>query len=255
MFVATMAIAGIFPLAGFWSKDEILAGAIKSGGINVLWWLVALVTAFMTSFYMFRLYYMTFHGEPRMSEEVKAHAHESPPSMRVPLMLLAVLSIIGGCLGVPPEGGILHHILEPVFHKAFEISGGHHAFAFVDVLLMIVSLAVAIAGWVLAHRFYVQNPQLPQQWAERWRAYYDVLVNKYYVDEGYAAFVIKPIYAFSQALWRRVDDSVIDGIVNLVGKIVGFIGESVRWFQTGNVRTYAVVLVAGTLYVLWRLIG
>ena len=255
MFVATMAIAGIFPLAGFWSKDEILAGAIKSGGINILWWLVGLATAFMTSFYMFRLYYMTFHGEPRMADEVRAHAHESPPSMCVPLMLLAVLSIIGGCLGIPPEGGVLHHLLEPVFHKALELSGGHHAFGFVDVVLMVISLAAAIAGWVLAHRFYVQNPQLPEQWAERWRGAYDLLVNKYYVDERYADIFIKPIYAFSQALWRRVDDFVIDGLVNLVGAIVGVVGESVRWFQTGNVRTYAVVLVAGALYVFWRLIG
>jgi NADH-quinone oxidoreductase subunit L len=255
MLVATLAIAGIFPLAGFWSKDEILAGAIKSGGLNILWWLVALVTAFMTSFYMFRLYYMTFHGEPRMSEEVRPHVHESPPSMRVPLMVLAVLSMIGGFLGVPPEGGILHQALEPVFHEAFELSGGHHAFAFIDIVLMMVSLAVAIAGWVMAYRFYVQQPELPQQWAQRWQTYYTLLVNKYYVDETYATFVIKPIYRFSQVLWRWVDDFVIDGIVNLVGKIVEFFGEAVRWFQTGNVRTYAAVLVAGTLYVLWQLIG
>ncbi len=255
MFVATLAIAGIFPLAGFWSKDEILAAAIKGGGINVLWWVIALVNAFMTSFYMFRLYYMTFHGEPRMSDEVKSHVHESPPSMCVPLILLAVLSILGGFLGVPPEGGVLHHFLEPVFHKAIELAGGHHHFGFIDVVLMVVSLAVAIAGWLMAYRFYVQNPQMPAQWAERWRTYYDLLVNKYYVDEGYAAVFIKPIYAFSQVLWRWVDDFVIDGIVNLVGKIVELIGEGVRWFQTGNVRTYAVVLVAGTLYVLWQLIG
>jgi NADH-quinone oxidoreductase subunit L len=221
----------------------------------MLWWLIALVTAFMTSFYMFRLYYMTFHGEPRMSDEVRGHVHESPPSMRVPLVLLAVLSIIGGFLGVPPEGGILHHVLEPVFHNALELSGGHHPFGFIDVVLMVVSLAVALAGWLMAYRFYVQCPQLPAQWAERWRVYYDLLVNKYYVDEGYTAAFIKPIYAFSLVLWRWVDDFVIDGMVNAVGKIVEFIGEGVRWLQTGNVRTYAVVLVAGTLYVLWQLIG
>lgn len=255
MFVATLAIAGIFPLAGFWSKDEILAGAMKSGGIHILWWLIALGTAFMTSFYMFRLYYMTFYGEPRMPPETVAHVHESPPSMRVPLILLAVLSMIGGFIGVPPEGGMLHHVLEPVFHEALALSGGHHAFALIDVLLMVVSLAVALAGWWMAYRFYVQHPELPAQWAERWRSYYELLLNNYYVDEGYAAVFIKPVYTFSRVLWRWVDDFVIDGIVNLVGKMVAFIGEGVRWFQTGNVRTYAVVLVAGTLYVLWQLIG
>jgi NADH-quinone oxidoreductase subunit L len=255
MWVATLAIAGIFPLAGFWSKDEILAGAMKSGGINIVWWLIALVTAFMTSFYMFRLYYMTFSGEPRMSAEAQAQVHESPPSMRVPLILLAVLSMIGGFLGVPPEGGVLHRVLAPVFHQALELSGGHHEFALIDVVLMVVSLAVAIAGWWMAYRFYVQSPQLPEQWAERWRGYYDLLVNKYYVDEGYTAVFIKPIGAFSQVLWKWVDDFVIDGMVNFVGKMVELVGEGVRWFQTGNVRTYAVVLVAGTLYVLWQLIG
>lgn len=256
MFVATLAIAGIFPLAGFWSKDEILAGAIKSGGINILWWLIALVTAFMTSFYMFRLYYMTFHGEPRMDPEVKAHVHESPPSMRVPLMVLAALSIVGGLLlGFPPEAGLLHHFLEPVFHHAFELGGGHHKFALIDVVLMVVSLAVAVGGWLLAYRLYVQQPDMPAQLAERFRALYTLFVNKYYVDEGYAAAVVKPIYTLSQALWTWVDDFVIDGIVNLVGKIVEVVGEGVKRFQTGYVRTYAFVFVLGTLYVLWRLIG
>ncbi len=256
MFVGTLAIAGIFPLAGFWSKDEILAGAIKSGGINVLWWLIALLTAFMTSFYMFRLYYMTFHGESRMDPEVKAHVHESPPSMRVPLMLLAVLSIFSGLLlGFPPEAGLLHHILEPVFHHAFELAGGHHSFALIDVVLMVVSLAVALGGWWLAYRFYVQQPEVPAQLAERFRAFYTLFVNKYYVDERYATFIVDPIYNLSKALWKWVDDFVIDGIVNLVGKIVEVVGEGVKRFQTGYVRTYAFVFVLGALYVLWRLIG
>lgn len=256
MFMGTLAIAGIFPLAGFWSKDEILAGAIKSGGINILWWLIALVTAFMTSFYMFRLYYMTFHGEPRMDAEVKAHVHESPPSMTAPLMLLAALSIVGGLLlGFPPEAGLLHHFLEPVFHHAFELGGGHHAFALIDVVLMVVSLAVAIGGWLLAYRLYVQQPDMPAQLAERFRALYTLSVNKFYVDEGYAAAVVNPIFNLAKVLWEWVDDFVIDGIVNLVGKIVEVVGEVAKRFQTGYVRTYAFVFVLGTLYVLWRLIG
>src|SRR4029450_13493559 len=102
MYWATLAIAGIFPWAGFWSKDEILAGAIKSGGVNILWWLVGLCTAFLTAFYMFRPFYLTFRGTSRVEPHVAEHLHEAPPAMRVPLMVLALLSLLGGFLGVPP---------------------------------------------------------------------------------------------------------------------------------------------------------
>ncbi len=255
MFVATLAIAGIFPLAGFWSKDEILASAIKSGGINVLWWVVGAVTAFLTAFYMFRLYYMTFHGESRMDPEVEAHVHESPPSMRTPLMVLAVLSILGGLIGIPPENGLLHRFLAPVFHHAMELSGHHHQFAFIDVVLMLVSLAIAIAGWRMAYRFYVQDPQLPEQWAERWQTFYTLSVNKYNVDESYAKAIIAPIYSLSLGLWRVVDDRVIDGIVNLVATIVGGVSDiSRRLVQTGYVRTYALWIAVGALCVLWFIV-
>ena len=119
MATATLAIAGIFPLAGFWSKDEILASAMKAGGAGVLGWMVASVAAFMTAFYMFRLLYLTFYGESRVEPEVAAHVHEAPGGMRAPLMLLAVLSALGGmALGFPPEHGLLHRWLEPVFEAA-----------------------------------------------------------------------------------------------------------------------------------------
>src|SRR5262249_53970021 len=146
----TWAIAGIFPFAGFWSKDEILAGALKSGGINILWWLVGLGTAFLTAFYMFRLLYLTFYGPSRVDPHVADHLHEAPPAMRMPLVVLALLSLLGGFLGFPPEHGRLHRLLEPVFAAAEHLRGGPHHFGFGDVVLMLVSLAVAIAGWRLA---------------------------------------------------------------------------------------------------------
>jgi NADH-quinone oxidoreductase subunit L len=254
MLVATLAIAGIFPLAGFWSKDEILASAIKVGGLNLLWWLVGAVTAWLTSFYMFRLLYMTFYGTSRVQPEVAAHVHEAPNAMRIPLILLAILSILGGFLGFPPENGLLHNLLAPVFEPAMHLAGGQHHFGFwPDMVVMVISLAIALAGWWLAYRFYVLEPHLPEQWAQRWQGYYTVLVNKYYVDEGYAKGVIQPIYRLSLALWNACDVAVIDSIVNGVGDFVRLDGYWLSRLQTGYVRTYALWVVIGALVILWSL--
>jgi NADH-quinone oxidoreductase subunit L len=248
MLTATLAIAGIFPFAGFWSKDEILAGAIKSGGINLLWWLVAAFTAFLTAFYMFRLLFMTFYGESHVAPEVAAHAHESPNTMGVPLVLLAILSLLGGVLlGFPPEHGLLHRWLEPVFEAA--VPHPHH-FGFLDVVLMLVSLALAVGGSWLAWRFYIQDPQLPGQWARNGRAYYTLLVNKYRVDEIYDRFIVQPIYWLSEKLlWHTLDVGVIDRLVNGVARFVQLDSEVLSRTQTGYVRTYALTLVAGAVIV------
>lgn len=256
MCAATLAIAGIFPFAGFWSKDEILAGALKSGGINILWWLLGLLTAFLTAFYMFRLLYLTFYGSSRVEPQVAHHLHESPPAMRVPLMLLALLSIFGGLiLGFPPENGLLHRFLAPVFAPALHLHGGAHHAGLVDVLLMLISLAVAIAGWRLARRVYLKEPQLEQQWRHRFQSYYTILVNKYFVDEAYTAFLIHPIYALAErCLWRWCDIGIIDRLVNGVGRFVRLDGELLSQMQTGYVRTYAFTLVLGAVVVLFVLL-
>jgi NADH-quinone oxidoreductase subunit L len=251
MFWATLAIAGIFPFAGFWSKDEILAGAIKSGGINILWWLVGLLTAFLTAFYMFRLLYLTFYGTSRVEHHVAEHLHEAPPAMRVPLMLLAVLSLLGGFLGFPPEHGALHRFFEPVFAAAEHVRGGPHHFGFGDVVLMLISLAVAVSGWRLAHRVYVEEPALETQWIQRWHGYYTLLLNKYYVDEIYAKYIVHPLYTLSESgLWRVFDVGVIDRIVNIVGRIMSLNGQILSHVQTGYVRTYALTLVGGAVIML-----
>ena len=167
---------------------------MKAGGAGVLGWLAASVAAFMTAFYMFRLLYMTFYGESRVEPDVAAHAHEAPDAMRAPLMLLALLSALGGvALGFPPEHGMLHRWLEPVF----EAAAHPHAFSFLDIILMAISLAVAAAGWHLAYRFYVREPHLPEQWQARWQGTYDLLANTWYVDELYARVIVRPIYWLS----------------------------------------------------------
>jgi len=248
---ATLAIAGIFPFAGFWSKDEILAGAIKSGGLNILWWLVGLFTAFLTAFYMFRLFYMTFYGTSRVDHHVAEHLHEAPPAMRVPLMLLALLSLSAGILGFPPEHGGLHRLLAPVFAAAEHLRGGPHHFGFGDVVLMVISLAVAIAGWRLAHRVYVQEPQLEEQWIQRWQGYYTLLVNKYYVDEAYAKCIVRPLYVLSESwLWRVFDVGVVDRLVHAVARSVSLNSQFLSYVQTGYVRTYALTLVGGAVLML-----
>jgi len=186
---------------------------------------------------------------------VAAHVHESPPAMRTPLMVLAVLSIVGGLLGIPPENGLLHRFLAPVFHDAIELSGHHHQFAFIDIMLMLVSLAIAVGGWRLAYRFYVQDPQKPEEWAQRWPTFYNLSVNKYFVDEGYAKGVVTPIYNLSVGLWRVCDDRVIDFIVNLVANMIVAISEAGRRvMQTGYVRTYALWMAIGALCVMWFIV-
>ena len=255
MWWATLAIAGIFPFAGFWSKDEILAGALKSGGINILWWLVGLGTAFLTAFYMFRLFYLTFYGTSRVDHDVVEHLHEAPPAMRMPLILLALLALLGGFLGFPPEHGSLHRLLTPVFATAEHLRGGPHHFGVGDVVLMLISLAVAIAGWRLAHRVYVQEPQLEAQWIQRWQGYYTLLANKYYVDEAYAKLIVRPLYALSESLlWRVFDVGVIDRLVNTVARFVSLDSQLLSYVQTGYVRTYALTLVVGALVMLFVLL-
>jgi len=252
---ATLAIAGIFPFAGFWSKDEILAGAIKSGGLNILWWLVGLFTAFLTAFYMFRLFYLTFYGTSRVDPHVAEHLHEAPPAMRVPLMLLAILALLGGLLGFPPEHGGLHRLLAPVFATAEHVRGGPHHFGFGDVVLMLISLTVAIAGWRLAHRVYVREPQLETQWIQRWQTYYTLLVNKYYVDEIYAKYIVRPLYTLSESwLWRVFDVRGIDRLVNAVARFVSLDSQILSYVQTGYVRTYALTLVGGAVLMLFMLL-
>jgi len=251
----TLAIAGIFPFAGFWSKDEILAGAIKSGGLNILWWLVGLLTAFLTAFYMFRLFYMTFYGTSRVEHHVAEHLHEAPPAMRVPLMVLALLSLLGGLLGFPPEHGGLHRLLEPVFAAATHVQGGPHHFGFWDVILMLISLGVAIAGWRLARRAYLDEPGLEEQWIQRWPRYYTWLINKYYVDEFYARYIIRPIYACADNwLWRAFDVRIIDRLVNVVGQVMHLNSQALSYVQTGYVRTYAMTLVGGAVVILLMLL-
>ena len=255
MTIACLAISGLPPFAGFFSKDEILYEEFASG--NVVLWIVAMITAFMTAFYMFRLLFLTFFGEERMTHEAKHHLHESPPSMTVPLQVLAVLSVIGGWINLPliRNGHRLRAWLEP------SRGAGHEGIAHVEnssveVTLMVVSVLVALAGTALAWLFYVKSPGLPKRVAAALGGLYRGALNKWYVDEIYDYVIVKPLVGASQFLWRVWDTWVIDGTVNLIGATVSGTGALLRLFQTGYVGTYAFGLVIGVLVILggavWR---
>jgi NADH-quinone oxidoreductase subunit L len=256
MLIGTLAIAGIFPLSGFFSKDEILWYAWRA---NPGLWAVGVIGAFLTAFYMFRLYYMTFHGPMRVTEEARHHLHESPTSMTLPLMILAVLAAIGGFVQIPilAGGQRFDAWLEPVFADLARVMGPTaHAEAGathqpgLEAAFMGISLLVAIAGIYLARKFYVTDPALPHRLAETARGLYRTLWEKYRIDELYDRTVIQPIVRGSERLWHGFDAAVIDGAVNGVGKQIERGAGLLRAAQTGYVQFYALILTLGLVVVL-----
>jgi NADH-quinone oxidoreductase subunit L len=250
--IATLAIAGVFPFAGFFSKDEILYQAWLRGG--PLLWTAGVVGAFLTAFYMFRLYFLTFHGPSRVPEEAKHHINESPNSMTVPLMILAVLSAIGGFIQIPLIEGSqrLEHFLEPVFADAAALVPAAHAAHAegAEVGLMLISLAVALVGIFVAYKFYVADPGIPRRLAEQARGLYRLVFNKYWVDEAYDAIVVQPIYRGSINLWKKFDEAVIDGAVNGIGRQIERGAGLLREAQVGYVQVYAMILTLGAVVVI-----
>jgi NADH-quinone oxidoreductase subunit L len=259
MLIGTLAIAGIVPFSGFFSKDEILWNAWRNGGPGL--WAVGVIGAFLTAFYMFRLYYLTFHGPMRAPEEAKHHLHESPPSMTIPLLILAVLSVVGGFVQIPlVEGGQrLDLWLEPVFADLARATGETaHAVGtahaehqpLLEGALMAISLLVALAGIYLARKFYVTDPALPRRMAETARGFYGLLWDKYRVDELYDRKIVQPIVRGSERLWQGFDAAIIDGAVNGIGRQIGRGAALLRTAQTGYVQIYALVLTLGLVVVL-----
>jgi NADH-quinone oxidoreductase subunit L len=267
MGIATLAIAGIPPLAGFWSKDEILWKTYSSPHGSWVFWLIGVITAFITSFYMFRLLYMTFFGDYH-GAQVDAHGHishghadaghgephESPMVMLVPLMILAALSLVGGLVGI---GNRFEHFLAPVFGTA-EVaeSAVEGASRSTEYLLMGVSVGVALLGWYLAYLFYHKRKDLPQKIADALGGFYEAIVNKYWIDELYAAVFVKPLIDGStRILWQGVDRRVIDDTVNDVADGARHLSDEVRHMQSGNLRSYAGWIAAGSAaviaYMIW----
>jgi NADH-quinone oxidoreductase subunit L len=253
MLFAALAISGIFPLAGFFSKDEILWSAWSRGHPFV--WLFGFITAGLTAFYMFRLIFLAFFGEGRYPEEVRHHLHESPSTMTSPLIVLGVLSVIGGFIGLPAwmewlGSNRFFHFLEPSLAYALspEYAEASHAAEFGFAVL---SVAMACAGIYLAYRFYIRNPKSPAELAGRWKGIHRVLLHKYYVDELYDAAIIKPtVQASANVLWKQTDAGLIDGAVNGTGQAIQSFASVLKNIQNGLIRSYAAWILLGMAAVL-----
>jgi len=269
--ISTIAIAGIFPFSGFFSKDEILYHALMDG--NVIYWGMGISGAFITAFYMFRLVFMTFHGPSHVDPHV--HPHESSMAMTLPLIILAFLALVGGLLGIPLFHGwhLLHNFLAPVLAFDLETAlhasermlaehGHHTSFAevlhqaqhtshniWLEITLMLFSIGVALAGIATAWFFYIKKPELPGKLSKgQWG--FDLVQNKYYIDELIDEALVKPIVKGSDLLWRQADARGVDGVVNGVAQTIGLFSKIARSFQSGFVRNYAMFMVVGFIILL-----
>ncbi len=277
--IATLAIAGIFPLAGFFSKDEILGRAFEK---NPALWLVGFVTAGMTAFYMFRLLFLAFFGYSRADEQVEKHIHESPPTMTIPLIMLAGLSLIGGWIGWPLSLGgdaRFQKFLEPVLSGVAAETGaekiGQHGLA-IEYILMLASLSIAGVGIWLAYHLYRTKRIAPELVAGKWPKLYQLLLHKYYVDEIYDAAIVERtkdlgnllgrfdtnvidgvgvdgagwLARFGSTLSMWWDKWIIDGMLNFSAKLMQLLSYPVRLLQTGMFSSYAMLILVGLVVLL-----
>ncbi|HVM88957.1 MAG TPA: NADH-quinone oxidoreductase subunit L [Puia sp.] len=239
--LACLAIAGIPPFSGFFSKDEILSAAYEK---NKIYYLVGAFTALLTAFYMFRLYATTFLGKFRGTSEQEHHLHESPSAITIPLIILAILAVIGGFAGIPEvfaKGSHwLHQFLSPVFAGSEKIKEVHVVAANQELMLMAVSVGVAIVGVVYAWSKFSKNPEL-----EDAKGFGKLLADRWYVDELYNAIIVKPLNAFGKFLNEVVEKSIIDWMVNGVGKAVQYGSRQIRLLQSGQVGGYVLLMVIG----------
>jgi NADH-quinone oxidoreductase subunit L len=243
MLFGTIAIAGFFPFAAFFSKDAILFGAFNSEPGGKALYAVGLLAAAFTSFYMFRLIWLTFFGEKRYDEH-RVHVHESPLNMTVPLMILAFLSLTGGWFALPALFGgkdYFSEFLSPVLGSG-EITGLENAHS-LELTLSGVAMAAATLGLIVAWRMYAKNVQRGTS-----EGLHKILYNKYYVDELYHAVVVGPLLWISRnVLWKVVDVGLIDGTVNGIAGGTSAVGDTVRQTQSGNTRSYAVWVLVGVV--------
>ena len=250
---ATLAIAGIPIWAGFFSKDEILGAAFAK---NPALWAVGFAAAGLTSFYMFRVVYLTFFGPFRGTEEEKRHLHESPPSMTIPLVVLAVLSTVGGFVGLPAflggRANLFHRFLDPIVPPIASRAALAELGRGTEIALVAASVGVALLGWLVARAFYAgeRAGALPERFVRAFPGVHRVVANKFSVDELYDAVLYRPFRALARIFWKVVDTLIIDGIVNAGSFLVELAGDLLRFFTTGNVRNYALTFLLGIVALL-----
>lgn len=246
MLIGCLAIVGIPPLAGFFSKDEILAHTFAAH--QYIFWGLGVLGAVMTAFYMFRMYSMTFTGNFRGTEEQRSHLHESSSAMTLPLIVLAVLSVVGGFIGIPAvfaeNANWLAGFLSPVFAPSITLLPAHGLSHQTEWLLIAVSVIAALIGIFIALKMYknttVETDAQPKGFAK-------VLADKWYLDELYQATIINPLNKISLFFKSIIEAKFIDGIVNGVGSLVNYGSRQLRWLQSGQVGAYVLLMVLGIL--------
>jgi NADH-quinone oxidoreductase subunit L len=263
--VGVLAIAGVPPLSGFFSKDEILLAANQAHDIpgHEWLWAIGVLTAGLTAFYMFRLYYLVFTGESRADHHTRDHVHESGGWIVAPLVVLAVLSFVGGAFGLPdaygelagvPQSNSLHYFLQPV-----AASPVHHVDASTEFGLAFTTTLVGFAGIALATLLYFWRRELPARIAASIRPLYELVRDKYRIDELYDAVIVRPLVAFSRVvLARGVDQGLIDGIgVNGVARAIrATADDALKYLQTGFAQSYLfAMLLGGALLIAWLVRG
>jgi len=281
--IGSLANAGVVPLAGFWSKDEIIVGAwVSDSSVGKLVAIVALLAAFMTALYMFRLVFLVFFTEERFDAH-HVHPHESQAPMALPLVILAVPSVLIGFVGFPPENGWFHDFLEPVFYPdtetheetallaatgddalyvlqdeaadhaeaaaATEHAGPHHVSTAMTWTFGIISTLVALSGIGVAYLTYIRKTISAEAIATRYHGIYTFLLNKWYIDELYAFAIVNPLKRLATFLWKVVDVNIIDAAVNGVATGIGAISQRLRHVQTGLVANYAFAIALGMVVI------
>ncbi|WP_240676050.1 NADH-quinone oxidoreductase subunit L [Botryobacter ruber] len=253
--IGTLAISGIPPFAGFFSKDELLAHVFMHSKVM---WFFGLLASFMTSFYMFRLLFLTFFGSFRGTEAQRHHLHESPAVMTIPLIVLAILATFGGFLGIPAVFGADHFIgnyLSPLYTYAKGINATPfepiHLSHETEYLLMGISVAVAVVAIIIAYVMYVKKNTVPAPEDARLAPAHNLVYHKYYIDELYNALIVRPLMWMSGAFHRFVDVVLVDGVVNGVGKFVMLSGRTLRYAQSGAIGFYLMVMVFSIVLILF----
>jgi len=241
MMISTLAIAGIFPFAGFWSKDEILMTAFHE---NTVLWVIGSIASIMTAFYMFRLMYLTFFQDFRGTEEQKHHLHESPSLITTPLVVLGFLPAIGGLINMPGSNW-LNHYLDPVLAKT--ANEAHHLGA-TEYMLMAIATVGALIGIGIAYSKYIKQSQVPAEDSEI-QGVAKVLYNKYYVDEAYEAVFVNPLYKLSH-FFREYVERAVSGFVFGLGKLTNGIGNQGKLIQNGSIGLYLFAFVLGVSSIL-----
>jgi NADH-quinone oxidoreductase subunit L len=245
MLIGTIAISGIPPFSGFFSKDEILAHTFEE---HKVLWVLGMIASMLTAFYMFRLLFLTFFGKFRGTHEQEHHLHESPASMTIPLVVLAALSIVGGLLGLPEFWQLpnwMHHQLQPVIARPHFSMLSHET----EWLLMGIAVAAALVMIYITWLLFMKKKVLPAEREDLLKPWQKLIYNKYYVDEVYEAGITKPINVIGKALYEFFDKQIIDGLVNGVGNLVKGAGSLIRLYQNGNIGFYVMNMALGVILI------